>query len=364
MTCIDGLRGYLAISVLCHHFIMWIQVSRLGGDWRNETGVALFDQLGKGAVGFFFMVTGLVFYRRVLAGLKKTSWAAVYITRVFRILPLLVASIIAVVVIAMTRTGQMIGRRDFAPLFSWITCRGEPGLAGYADAGRINAYVLWSLRLEWLFYFVVLPLSAGGRDLIRGRLPSIVIPIVLLSVSVAASTSNLRSPLLSYLMLFAVGMLAYEVRERVAFARWMQSRTATLIALMAFIPSLLLTSSPLTVALPAFAFLFTCIACGNSVFGLLSAAGAQVLGEVSFSLYLLHGLLLSVFFVEAAPLTDIVPTGVLPALLPVIAVAACLLSCLTYVCIERPFMRIGSRLASTLAGLRIRSRTSEVEIAP
>jgi hypothetical protein len=30
--CIDGLRGYLALSVFAHHFIKWIQVIRFPGD--------------------------------------------------------------------------------------------------------------------------------------------------------------------------------------------------------------------------------------------------------------------------------------------------------------------------------------------
>jgi hypothetical protein len=35
--CIDGLRGYLAISVLICHFIVWLQVQRLGGTWDRSS---------------------------------------------------------------------------------------------------------------------------------------------------------------------------------------------------------------------------------------------------------------------------------------------------------------------------------------
>lgn len=42
------------------------------------------------------MTTGLVFYPRVLAGFFKTSWPATYATRVFRIVPLILFSVIII----------------------------------------------------------------------------------------------------------------------------------------------------------------------------------------------------------------------------------------------------------------------------
>src|SRR6476661_365493 len=64
--CIDGLRGYLALSVLVYHAIVWMQLTRLGGSW-SPPQLALFEQLGAGSVALFFMVTGLLFYPRVKA---------------------------------------------------------------------------------------------------------------------------------------------------------------------------------------------------------------------------------------------------------------------------------------------------------
>ncbi len=89
--CIDGLRGYLALSVLIHHFIIWMQVTRLGGVWEVPS-VRLFNQLGAGAVALFFMTTGLVFHPRGLAGFRVCSWPAIYTTRLFRIMPLVIVS--------------------------------------------------------------------------------------------------------------------------------------------------------------------------------------------------------------------------------------------------------------------------------
>ena len=56
--CVDGLRGYLALSVMIHHFAIWIQVTRLDGQWQPLTRNIL-NSMGSGAVALFFMTTGL-----------------------------------------------------------------------------------------------------------------------------------------------------------------------------------------------------------------------------------------------------------------------------------------------------------------
>ena len=362
MGCVDGLRGYLALSVVAHHFIIWREVL-LGGTWTAPT-LPILNQLGAGAVGLFFMTTGFVFYRRVLTGFRKTSWPAVYITRVFRIVPLLVFSVAVVALIAMARTGVQLGRNDLMALARWVTTWGEPGLAGDPDAGRTNAYVLWSLWFEWLFYIFVLPGAALLMDLVRGRLPSWTVPTALLGVAVVGGSLTSHLPLLHYLPLFAAGMFAFEARARPALVRWLQGRVAALIAAAGLVSAALAFPMPLSPGFPAFALFFICAACGNSFFGLLGTRGALVLGEISFSLYLLHGIVLSLFFVEGDWITIGIPAGTAMLFLPLVSVAAVLVSCVTYLGVERPAIRLGSHLASHWTRFRIRSQAPEVEVAP
>ncbi len=65
--CTDGLRGYLALFVLAHHFFIWVQIDRPGGTWAKPT-VDVFNNFGQGTVALFFMTTGLVFYPYILSG--------------------------------------------------------------------------------------------------------------------------------------------------------------------------------------------------------------------------------------------------------------------------------------------------------
>lgn len=345
--CIDGLRGYLALSVLVHHFIVWMQVTYLGGTW-SPPSVHLFNQLGAGGVALFFMITGCLFYPRVLAGFRATSWPALAITRVFRIVPLVVASLAVVSAIIALRTGCGLDADFPLAALKWITAWSQVPLLGDPDSGRLNAYVLWSLWYEWLFYLFVLPLCAAAMDLIRGRLPSWTVPAALLVGSLAARHLRLPLSLVLFLPLFAIGMLAYECRRREAIARVLRAPGMALAALLALGFGMVAFPTPHTLAMPFFAVFFVCVACGNSLGGLLRGRGALVLGECSYGIYLLHGIVLSLLFVEAAGAMRAIGAGWAPALLPPAAALVTLTAAAGYLIVERPGIRLGGRLAKRL----------------
>lgn len=85
-------------------------------------------------------------------------------TCVFRIVPLVATSVAVITFLIFLRTSARPGLGYFAAAAQWVTSWGEPPLLGYPNSGRMNAFVLWSLWYEWLFYLVVLPVSlADGR---------------------------------------------------------------------------------------------------------------------------------------------------------------------------------------------------------
>ncbi len=361
--CIDGLRGYLALSVLVHHGIIWIQVQKMHGSW-DAPCVHMFNQLGSGAVALFFMTTGIVFYPRVLAGFKACSWAAIYITRAFRIVPLIVVSVALITVIIALHNGRVPDRGYPLAAAKWITAWGEPPLLGNPDSGRLNAYVLWSLWYEWLFYLLVLPACAVAMDLIRGRLPSWIIPSALLTVAPAAKMLHLPGSLLPYLPFFATGMLAYECQRREWIARPLRSPTAALAAVLALSLGMITTPTPYTYAMPLFGFFFVCIASGNSLGGALRTKGSLALGECSYGIYLLHGTVLSLIFVDASTLTEPVALEQSPVLLPLAAMAVVAITPITYLLVERPAIEAGRRLARRWTSRRLRADAAEIEVAP
>jgi peptidoglycan/LPS O-acetylase OafA/YrhL len=366
---IDGLRGYLAISVILHHFIIWMQVTRLGGSW-TQPSINLFQQLGAGAVALFFMTTGLLFYPHVLTGLRAGSWPAIYTKRLFRILPMSLFSVAVVTVIICLRTGRAFDTNFPLAALKWLTAWDEPPLLDYPDSGRLNAYVLWSLWYEWQFYLFVLPACALTMDLIRGRLPSWVLPVTLIAGAFTAQTLQNQSGMLILLPLFATGMLAFECQSREEIASALRSPTASIMAGLSLAIGINAFSWPYTVALPFFGFFFICVACGNDMGGSLRTKGALVLGECSYSIYLLHGVVLNVVFVDGAALIAPIPTAWLPALLPIITIVVMLVTPLTYLWVERPAVRAGSQLARACAKARLhimarrRIDSPEHEVAP
>lgn len=350
LGCVDGLRGFLALSVLLHHFIVWLQVDRLGQPW-GALSLNAFSSLGSGAVALFFMATGFVFYPRVLAGFGKTDWRTTFVGRVFRLLPLIVASIAAITIILLIRQHFQVqadpGAYAIAAL-QWLTSLGEPPLLGVPDSGRLNAYVLWSLGYEWAFYLLILPLCAFIRDRLPKSMPSWWLPAGLFIVTLAMRPLANALPLIRYLPLFAIGMLAFEVQARPEIAQRLRGWPVACAAVLAL--ALGMTTSPWPygpVQLVLYGLFFTAVAAGNSIFGVLRLRGALVLGDCSYGIYLIHGTVLSVLFTDLNGFERLLPTAYLPMLLPAVAAAVVIIASLAHLGIERPGIRLGKQLAKT-----------------
>ena len=365
--CVDGLRGYLALAVLLHHFFIWVQTTQPGGEWAPPSTHFL-NQLGTGSVGLFFMATGLVFYPKVLSGFRSTDWLPIYVTRVFRILPLVIFAVGIITVIIIARTGKTPDAGYIGSAARWISAWRQVPLLGYPDSGRLNAYVLWSLWYEWLFYFLVLPASAWAMDLARSRgLPTWAVPVGLLGVGIAArvfgKVFQLPTSILYYLPLFASGMLAFEAQSRPRIRATLSSPQVAIPSVMGLLLGMTATSNPYSLSLPLFAFFFVCVACGNDLGGLFRTRGALVLGECSFGIYILHGIVLDVLFVDTGALNRL-NLSELPLLLLMAALVVVPLTAATYLLVERTALSSGKSLSHWLAGRRVRLDPQESEVAP
>lgn len=167
-----------------------------------------------------------------------------------------------------------------------------------------------------------------------------------------------------YLPLYSVGMLSYEMQTRSWARTFLQGKEVALVAGLFLVSATLATRNPDGVALPAFVLFFLCVACGNSLLDVLNTRGALVLGECSFGIYALHGIVLESAFTSIA--SSHVETGrwMVMLSLPIMMIAAFLLSVASYLLIERPSIAGGKSLACRLDGRARVFGRSELEVAP
>ncbi|ATQ68844.1 MULTISPECIES: acyltransferase family protein [Methylosinus] len=358
--CLDGLRGYLALFVLVGHAMIWVNVLRGDGQWRGAP-LYPFGGVGAAAVPMFFMITGLLFYPRALAGIQNVNWTATFIGRVFRILPLVAVSVLAVCCLIAMRHGAPADyslRELLLATTKWMLTQEAP-IFRVADSGRFNAYVLWSLEYEWIFYLAILPAVAAVASLKPARLPSWTLPALLLVGSLSARLVIDRQ-LVAFLPLFAVGMLAYEIRRIESLRGLFASDRFSWVALAAVLAAAALPTSALSIPNIILNGLFlTAVACGNSFWGFLHRKGPMVLGASSFGVYVIHGVVLAALY--GGGVVGDLPIDRLIFLFPAAALVVVLIAALAHVTIERPLIAVGARLSRYASRTR---RAAAVDDSP
>lgn len=307
--------------------------------------MALVKQLGSGAVALFFMVTGLLFYGKIL-DLSARSWAKMLVGRVFRIIPLTLVSFSLVVAVVVARTGLIPNGSVLKAVPFWLSGWKELDFLGHPNTGRINAYVLWSLKQEWFFYIATIPLLAViARGFNVAKLPTIGVPITFAALAFAIEIAGFRTAPVIYWPLFAAGMLAAEVRHIPRVAELLRAPAMALASSAALFASMVFARDPYGLAIFPFALFFAAVACGNSMGGILTARAVRALGECSFGIYLMHGIVLSVTFSDLR----IAPNF---TFLPILAAVSVALSATMYLAVEKPFDVLGHRLRNRMFGAR------------
>ena len=358
---IDGLRGYLALMVFIHHFVITDQFRTTGRWFRPPEDY--FNNFGQAGVGLFFMITGFLFIHRVLAKNHRIDWRRLFTSRVFRIYPLYLFAFAVVAGVAAYHTQfqlrepvtQLVG-----DLLRWFVFLG--GTINQYGATKLTlAWVDWTLRYEWLFY---LSLPLLSFIISKSRWLTIGLILVVLYFAVAPTRFAFGIFDSRYLILFAVGGLTARLKlADVAWARILHHPAASLVAIAALLGEIFLFDKPFgptqVVLLTIF---FVPVALGNSLFGLLEHDASVFLGEVSYSIYLMHPIVLyTVFNMFGAQLPF---TGTKYMLLmPMLGITVVLFSWATYTVVERPGMAYGKRLQARLQA-RAERRRAEAVVVP
>lgn len=290
---LDGLRGLLAFLVFLHHACIWYFYLRLGS-WARPPSV-LYTQFGQASVAVFFMITALLFWTKLLdAKGRAIDWLRLLVSRVLRLAPLyLVAVTLLLVGVAIRSHGELNENLSelAAHVGAWLlfTVPGEPDVNRMLDTRLLVAGVNWSLPYEWLFYGA-LPLFALGFGL---RPSWLVIALALLF----CLGMFWWQPAAAKFLPFGGGIVAAHVLRLRDWSALAQGRLASLAALACLCAACALFPTLYTLAaLVLLSVFFVIVAAGNSLFGMLVHPVFRLLGDIGYSVYLLHGLLLYAIF--------------------------------------------------------------------
>jgi peptidoglycan/LPS O-acetylase OafA/YrhL len=337
---IDGIRGYLAFGVCFHHsLVTWIYLET--NKWIAPPHHFEFE-IGRGSVAVFFMISAFLFWGRVST--KKTlDIQAFLVSRLFRIYPLyfFVLTIIGTAVAWKTHWTRVESFGSIAnEIAKWLVFL-EPNINGYKDTGNVVAGVTWSLQYEAWFY-LALPLLL----IILLQRRSIWQKLIALAIVCAAfRLFGLNTHIAAT---FLGGILAVYWRSSPRLILWANSSVGSLVALISISCVLLFRSDPFSAAsIILLTVFFVCVASGNTIFGVLTMQGSLWLGEISYSIYLLHGIVLWIVMQNILPqIHGFIFTphwfaiSMLSTTLIVLSV-----STITHVFLERPFIEWGHQLA-------------------
>ncbi len=358
---LDGLRGFLGLAVFFHHGVVYYPYITLGSWDLPPSG--FYTVLGQFGVAVFFMITGYLFWAMMIAQGGRPDFRRLYVGRVFRIGPLYLAAVVGMLLIILQQTGWAI-REPVWPLtkelvkWAMLGVFGiGPDINGDRDTTEIMAGVTWSLQDEWLFYAALAVIGFAAR----WHVGSWSVPVMALASSLACVAyqppSGATASLTGASALFAIGMGSAALRnipsppQRGREGEKANHQCVGSACAVGLLGILFTTfdQAHSVVPLVLIGTVFLLIVSGCDCFGLLTLKASQRLGNISYGIYLLQGLVLNRVFAVAGlrhyALQSATHYWIVLTLSAIILVLA---AALAHVLIERPGIALGQALCRRL----------------
>jgi peptidoglycan/LPS O-acetylase OafA/YrhL len=339
---IDGLRGFLAFGVFVFHLVMTRRFIQTGQWQAPDSGFHAL--LGPVGVSLFFMITGFLFWGKLLRTRGRPDWRALFVGRLWRIAPMYLFVVVVMLGLVFARTGIELhtsAAQLVLAVAQWLALGlidTQPDVNGQA-AGQMLAGVTWTLFYEWAFYASLLGSALFARA--RSHLPFVVLALALC----LAGKIWLQIDAMGFAVLFLCGMLVASLLHQ-GLRPALPDTLASGLALACLVLIFGLSRSgygSFNAALLALFFYLVCS--GVTLFGLLVSMPARRLGNISYSLYLMQGLVLSMVY-AIEPLRAAANESLQMHWLIGLACAALLVTAaaLGYAGIEKPGIALGQRL--------------------
>jgi peptidoglycan/LPS O-acetylase OafA/YrhL len=270
---LGGLRGIVALAVVVHHSVMiYLEYGR--GYYGAPTSYFQ-NQLGSTGVAIFFMISAYLFCGALIKKEGRVELVRFIEGRFCRILPLYAVLVFATLAFAfyLTNFTLLVSPRKLVSSIARLS------LFSFVDIYSVNtaniqnfvAHV-WTLRYEWLLY-ATLPILGFFVRLARSSWP----------LFLGMFLCSLYDPMFSFFVVGAAAAVLVKFDSLRAKILWQISGVAGLtIVMLAYHDS---RGWPQAVLLTPF---FIAVLQGHRWFAILGRRPLRVLGDISFSLYLLH----------------------------------------------------------------------------
>lgn len=335
---LDGLRGFLALGVVAHHITEMVTSSKTGL-WQTTPFFVTLGQLGTSA---FFMITGYLFWSKLLSKKGRLDWVGLFIGRLFRISPVYIFMLTWTFSLIYLSTNGVLHEpaADVAlQAAKWLGF----GFLGFGEVNGKSPAVLtfgvtWTLRYEWIFYFSLPFISVLAG--IRWHLSLVALALL------AATQLPHAIPVVDHFHIgyFLCGMITASIHNRFRPLALTNPLWSVIVAAAAIYLLNNFTGVYSWTATLLLGSIFFIIASGGSLFGLLKSTAAKRLGNISYSIYLLQGPVLVTTF-SGGLLGQFSTQGdwQLWTTLLLAVLALVLTSAATFVLIERPGIALGKK---------------------
>lgn len=328
---LDGLRGFLALNVFFQHAVtsyFYFQT----GIWEI-VNIRFYRHLGGEAVILFLIMTSFLYWSKMIAHKGVIDEGYLYRSRFLRLAPMYIFCAGLIVFSILIQSHFHIDfKQTSKDILSWLTV----GLITTQSVNHIsvlpvNAGIHWTLHFEWIFYLILPILAVFLRS---GKMVVMALPLVFYALS-----SDDRG----YWAIFFFGIIAAHIYKGYSKAPFFEKKISSLVPLLGIVLIYFMAYKPYSFAQYTISLVvFLSFVYGADLFGLLRTYVAKFLGTLSYSIYLIHGIVL--FGVQNSvdyfyPITSVSPL-VFWLLILLSGLLTIIVSSVTYRYIEYPFIQM------------------------
>ncbi|WP_265096551.1 acyltransferase family protein [Enterobacter asburiae] len=328
---IDTLRGILAMTVFSHHFALTYHWKKTGL-WGISDN-AVISNLGSVSVSMFFLITGYLFFGKIV-NFKHIDWQKFSIERIRRIFPAYLFVMMLVYITFLIESNSHINAALIVKsIFSSALFITTP--LGNYDLAKLTSGVQWTLVYEAIFY-LSLPIC---YLIFHNKVNIKSILMVAISALLIGCYSKMTYLYDQLFYLFAFGGVSYFALRSELIKSICQNKYCSVVVIL-MISFTIIKTQYWTLEQMIFCFIcFTAIAGGCNIFGILQLSGLRKMGDISYSIYLSHGLILYYLFSFKGGISiSNIKESLYYLLLPLVSIPVTFISKLLHEKIERRYM--------------------------